>query len=76
MHHGDAVAHLRGTRRSVRDEQDRKVEALAHIVDQAEHLCLNRHVERRNRLGRRPAVRAPSRAPRAMQMRWRCPPEN
>ncbi len=48
VHHGDAVAHLCGNAQIMRDEQHREIEALAHVVDQFEHLCLHRDVKRRN----------------------------
>ena len=50
VHHGDAVADLRGDAQVVGDEQHREIEALADLVEQLEHLRLHRDVERRDRL--------------------------
>jgi hypothetical protein len=51
-HDHDPVADLRGHPQVVGDEQHGEVEALAHVVEQFEHLLLHRDVERRHRLVR------------------------
>ena len=45
LHDGDTVADLGGDPQIVGDEQHGEVEPLAYVVQQAEHLGLNRHVE-------------------------------
>jgi hypothetical protein len=50
LHHHDAVADLGGHPQVMGDEQHGKIEALAHVVEQLQHLRLHRHVKRRYRL--------------------------
>src|SRR6266702_3153361 len=50
LHHRKPIADLRGNPQIMGDEQYGKIELLAHLVEQFEHLGLHRDVERRNRL--------------------------
>ena len=50
LHHHDAVGEVGHHAHVVRDEDDRRVEALVEVAHQIEDLGLNRHVQRRRRL--------------------------
>ena len=50
VHHGDPVAQLRDDAEIVRDEDDRQAARAPQIVEDCQHLRLNRNVERRGRL--------------------------
>ncbi|MDB5506688.1 MAG: hypothetical protein JWR75_1326 [Devosia sp.] len=50
VHHGDAVADLRGNAQIVGDEQRREIETPADFVEEREHLRLHRNIEGRHRL--------------------------
>src|SRR5207248_1337255 len=50
VHDGDAVAGLRNDPEVVRDQQERRAEALLQIGEDAQDLRLHDHVERRRRL--------------------------
>src|SRR5262249_55718258 len=50
LHDGDAVAEPRGDAKIMRDEEHGKIETVADLLEQRQHLGLNRDVERRDRL--------------------------
>jgi hypothetical protein len=50
IHHGDAVADVLHRRQVVRDEQVGQVQLVLQPLQQVEHLRLDRHVQRRDRL--------------------------
>ena len=50
IHHGDALADVLDHREVVRDEQVGEAELLLQVLEQVDHLRLDRHVERRDRL--------------------------
>ena len=60
----------------VRDEEIGEPELALQVGQQVEHLRLDRHVERRDRLVGDQQLRARSISARAIAMRWRWPPEN
>ena len=75
MHDGDGVADLHGDAQVVGDEQHAQLELLLDAGKQRKHLSLHRDIERRDRLVGDQKMRSMERA-RAMQIRWRWPPEN
>ena len=75
IHHRDAVADALDHGHVVRDEEIGEPELRLQVEHQVEHLRLDRHIERRNRLVGDDQLRASASA-RAMQSRWRWPPEN
>ena len=50
LHHRDAVADLGCDPQVVGDEEHRKIELAAHLVQKLQHLVLYRDIQRRNRL--------------------------
>ena len=50
VHHAHAVGHVLHHVQAVRDEQVREAEALLEVVEEVQHLRLDRDVERRHRL--------------------------
>ena len=50
VHHRDAIARVAHHRQVVGDEDEAQVELVLELVEQVEHLRLDRHVERRHRL--------------------------
>ena len=60
----------------VRDEDVRQVELVLQVVEQVDHLRLDRDVERRDRLVRDDQLRVQGERARATPIRCRCPPEN
>ena len=49
IHHGNAVAEILDDGQVVCDKQNGKPKVVAQVVKQVDHLCLNGHVQRRNR---------------------------
>ena len=49
-HHGDRVGDVVDHREIVRDEQVGQAEGALQVLEEVEHLCLHRDVERRDRL--------------------------
>src|SRR5258708_5565509 len=50
MHHGDPIANLSGNPEVVGDKEHREVEASTRLLEQLQHLSLNRDIEGRDRL--------------------------
>jgi hypothetical protein len=75
VHHGDPVRDVPDDGQVVRDEDVGQLELVLQVLEQVDHLRLDRHVQRRHRsshtmsLGRRAMARA-------IPIRCRWPPEN
>ena len=50
VHHGDPVRHVVHHAEVVRDEDVRQLEVVLEVVEEVDHLCLDRNVERGHRL--------------------------
>ena len=75
VHDPDPVADVLDHGEVVGDEQVGQAELLLEVVEQVQHLALDRHVERRHGLVADDESGLSASA-RAMPMRWRWPPEN
>ena len=76
VHHRDLGAEVPDDREVVGDEQERDVELALQVLEQVDHLRLDRHVERGDRLVGHEQLGVAGSSARAMPMRWRWPPEN
>ncbi len=76
VHHRHAGRDVADHREVVGDEEKGQTELILEVLQQVDHLCLNRDVERRDRLVGDDELRIETASARAIPMRWRWPPEN
>ena len=76
VHHRTSSAMWRDDLQIVRDEEVGDADLLLQVHQQVQHLRLDRHVERRDRLVGDDQLAAAASARARSAMRWRWPPEN